>query len=160
MDQTGASRIREFITRYQSVFLVLLAGILLMMIPSPKKSNPPPAETVPDTTQNLPLLQEQLAEILSQMEGAGRVKVLLTTASGERTIYQTDSTASGSSTVIVTDSSRNQVGVVTQVEGPQYLGAIVVCQGADRPSIRLTLTQAVSNATGLSFDRISILKMK
>ena len=94
------------------------------------------------------------------MEGAGRVKVLLTEASGKETIYQTDTTASGEDTVILTDSSRNQLGMVSRIDSPIYLGAVVVCQGADRPPVKLAITQAVANATGLSYDRISILKMK
>jgi len=36
----------------------------------------------------------------------------------------------------------------------------VVCQGADDPAVRLAVSQAVSSVTGISTDRISVLKMK
>ena len=41
---------------------------------------------------------------------------------------------------------------------PQYLGAVVVCDGADAPQVQLAVTQAVAQFTGLSTDRISVLK--
>jgi hypothetical protein len=40
------------------------------------------------------------------------------------------------------------------------MGAIVVCQGADSPSVKLAITQAVAKITGLGTDEICVLKMK
>lgn len=39
-------------------------------------------------------------------------------------------------------------------------GAVVVCQGADQPSVRLDVTNAVVAYTGLGSDKISVIKMK
>ena len=39
-------------------------------------------------------------------------------------------------------------------------GAVVVCDGADAPSVRLYVTNAVMSYTGLGSDRISVVKMK
>jgi uncharacterized protein with ATP-grasp and redox domains len=111
---------------------------------------------------------EQLEEILSQVAGAGRVKVLLTVEEGAWTRYQTDSDTQNAGdsrsvrvdTVIVTDRERAQSGLVTQVNPPVYLGAVVVCQGAESAAVRLAITEAVSDATGLTSDKISVLKMK
>lgn len=127
--------------------------------------------TLQPSTQTLPskeTLQEQLSELLSQMEGAGKVQVLLTQATGEKTRYQTndDNTSAEHSqtnrtdTVILTDSSRNQVGLISQVDPPTYLGAVVLCQGAENSAVKLAVTQAVSNATGLGYHKITVLKMK
>ena len=41
---------------------------------------------------------------------------------------------------------------------PQYLGAVVVCDGADSPQVQLAVTQAVAQFTGLSMDHISVLR--
>ena len=113
-------------------------------------------------------LDESLSDILSQIKGAGNVRVLLTLQRGEETIYQTDShTTEGSDsysaqidTVMITGSERGQSGLIKQINPPIYLGAIVVCQGADSPSVRLAVVEAVSKVTGLGADRISVLKMK
>ena len=60
----------------------------------------------------------------------------------------------------VRDSNRNQTGLVCQIDPPTYLGAVVLCQGAENSTVRLAITQAVSNATGLGYHKITILKMK
>ena len=39
-------------------------------------------------------------------------------------------------------------------------GAVVVCQGADQPAVRLDVTNAVAAYTGLGSDKISVIKMK
>lgn len=113
-------------------------------------------------------LQQKLSNLLSQMAGAGRVKVLLTEATGEQIFYQEDrdTSAGGQSqttrtdTVIVTDGTHTQEGLIRQVNPPTYLGAVVLCQGADQPSVRLAITEAVANATGLGYHKITVLKMK
>ena len=113
-------------------------------------------------------LQQRLSNLLSQMAGAGRVKVLLTEATGEQIFYQEDRDTSASDqsqitrtdTVIVTDGTHSQEGLIRQVNPPTYLGAVVLCQGADQPSVRLAITEAVANATGLGYHKITVLKMK
>jgi hypothetical protein len=40
------------------------------------------------------------------------------------------------------------------------MGAVIVCQGADKPVVRLAIVEAVADATGLSTDTITVLKMK
>ena len=113
-------------------------------------------------------LQQRLSNLLSQMAGAGRVKVLLTEATGEQIFYQEDRDTSTSDqsqttrtdTVIVTDGTHSQEGLIRQVNPPTYLGAVVLCQGADQPSVRLAITEAVANATGLGYHKITVLKMK
>ena len=50
--------------------------------------------------------------------------------------------------------------MITQVIPASYMGAIVVCQGGDRPSVKLAIVKAVSDVTGLTSDKISVLKMK
>lgn len=39
-------------------------------------------------------------------------------------------------------------------------GALVVCDGAADPGIRMKILEAVSSVTNLSYDKISVIKMK
>ena len=50
--------------------------------------------------------------------------------------------------------------VVTRRMYPVYQGAVVVCQGAGDSRVRLTVVDAVSVLTGLSSDKISVVKWK
>ena len=110
----------------------------------------------------------ELTQVLKQIRGVGDVKLLLTLDAGAKTVYQTDqqSSSGGDSTslrletVIISDSQRADQGLVQQIIAPQFRGAVVVCQGADDAAVRLAVVEAVSDATGLRTDRISVVKMK
>lgn len=146
-----------------------MVGILLMLMPTGTKQSKQEV-TMPSAAMETAVdsMEERLAEILSQVAGAGKVQVLLTEATGAQTFYQEnrDSTegnqnkSTRTDTVILSDSSRGQTGLVSQINPPTYLGAIVLCQGADQSAVRLAITEAVANATGLGYHKISVLKMK
>ncbi len=155
------------LNKYKYVFLIFLIGIVLMLIP-PIKEAPSDNKDISEEKTAILSVEERLGIILSQVKGAGNVKIMLSLASGEETLYQTnddlstgnDSDHSQTDTVTVTDAQRNETGLIRQVNPPTYLGAVVVCQGADHPAVRLAIIEAVSKATGLGTDKISVLKMK
>jgi stage III sporulation protein AG len=124
----------------------------------PVKSN---VETQPTQQRNI---AQELTEILSQIQGVGKVQVMLTVAKGEQTVYQVDESISDASvrteTVILTTSDRAECGLISQVLPETFRGAIIVCQGGDKASVKLAVLDAVSKATGLDADCISVLKMK
>ena len=154
------------VKKYRYAILILIVGLALMLIP--EKGEEQPSQTpMRSEIQDEPDVSDELAQILSHIQGAGKVEVMLTVAYGEKTVYQTDEDISGGEngatrieTVIITNSDRSQNGLVQQINPPVYLGAIVVCQGAERSAVRLAIVEAVSKVTGLGADRISVLKMK
>ena len=162
---TLREKLRLWLKEYRYVILVLFLGIVLMLLPQSKAAEEGDKETpVPETVAE-ESLQEQLEQLLSIVQGAGKVRVLLTEAAGERVIYQTDGEENSQNTrrtdtVILSDSGRAESGLVQQILPPTYQGAVILCQGADSAAVRLALIEAVSNATGLTSDRISVLKMK
>lgn len=151
-------KVGDCIKKYRYVLLIFLVGLIFMIIPTRKDNDV--QEQIPEAVQLQPTMDELLAEILSNVEGAGRVQVLLTTSKGEEKVYQTDTSNTQISTVIISNAERAEEGLIVQMNPPVYLGAIIVCQGADSPSVRLAVVEAVSNVTGLGSDRISVLKMK
>lgn len=156
-------QLKNLVKEYKYVALILAIGILLMLLP--EKQEMPDSAPVQSSEGNL---QAQLEEILSQIRGVGKVRVLLTVESGERTLYIRDEDRSESSensqtrsqAVIITDSDRAQQGLISQVLPPSYLGAVIVCQGGDLPEVKLAVVEAVCDAAGLTADKISVLKMK
>ena len=160
--------IKAWISKYKYAMAVLLVGLLLMMIPgretvSQENANNETKNVIPNQD-----LASELSDILGSIQGAGRVKVMLTVAEGERTLYQTDTTYSQSDantsskvqTILTTDSDRNQTGLIHQKNPPVYRGAVVLTQGADDPAVKLAIVDAVGKATGLGADKIAVLKMK
>ena len=146
-------RMKAILMKYRYVLLVALAGLALMLIPG----NSEAAESVPvQTTEET--LESRLESILSCIDGAGEVRVLLTEEQGGEVFYQTE--GEDEKTVLIAGADRSESGLVRTTEAPAYRGAVVVCRGADSAAVRLAVVEAVANATGLGTDRITVLKMK
>jgi catechol 2,3-dioxygenase-like lactoylglutathione lyase family enzyme len=87
---------------------------------------------------------------------------------GERVEYQTDVQASSDGaqssesrkTVILSEGSSYDKAAVAATTYPRFQGALIVCEGADSAAVRLRLLEAVSAVTGLSTDRITVVKMR
>lgn len=163
MDSVKA-QLQNLLKQYKFVLIILLAGLLLMLLPDTGKEIPTADQE--SVQQEDP--EARLEEILAQIQGVGKVRVMLTVAQGAQTLYifdedsnrTQDSESLRREAVILTDSSRAQSGLVSQVLPPVYLGAIIVCQGGDLPGVRLAVVEAVCDATGLTADKISVMKMK
>lgn len=161
------SNAMSFLKKYRYALLLVAAGILLLTLPS-QESGADAATSQMTSQEAKPTLDQTLSRVLSMIEGAGKVEVLLTPATGEETIYQTDDTVSSGErssdqrrdTVLITGEGRMETGLVRQVNPPIYQGAVIVCQGAGNPNVRLAVVQAVKSVTGLTSDRITVLKMK
>ena len=158
--------LKSLIGKYKYAVIVLVIGLGLLLLP--EKSAPTPQIPEENKSNSTAIESESLTEILQSVQGAGEVQVLLSVANGAETVYQTNSDISTSAdggtsrteTVIITDSQRNEAGLINQIKPPTYLGAIVVCQGADSPAVKLAIVEAVSKITGLSTNQICVLKMK
>ena len=138
--------IRAVLKKYRGAVLVLLCGIALMCLPRQQETK---KAAVPEVQQQT--LEQALEKLSGQLSETKR--------------YQTDDTQSGSGelrqeTVILTGENRVQTALVRQTEAATYRGAIVVCQGAENPKVALSVVQAVAAVTGLSTNRITVLKMK
>ena len=157
-------RINALFGKYKYPILVALVGLGLMLLPSEQE----PLEPVEPPRAVESSLEEKLEALLGRIEGAGQVSVLLTEKEGSQTLYQTDSQTdadeSGSrrtdDTVLVEDENRTESGLVRQTLGPVYRGAVILCQGADDPTVKLAVVEAVRCVTGLGADQISVQKMK
>ncbi len=163
--------IGEKLNQFKYPILILLLGVVLLLWPSRSEKQ---VEAVPEpqAVQEVPLsqqtLQEQMETILSCIDGAGKVRVLLSRKTGDETIYLQDTAqsegadgaASRTDTAVLAGESGKEGPIATQIIYGQYQGAVVVCQGADRAEVRLELVNAVTSLTGLSADRVTVIKMK
>ena len=146
--------------KYKYAAIILAVGLILMILPTGREGVSSDIKSIQLAEPTAPSLESQLSQVLSTVDGVGEVQIILTVAEGEEIIYQTDISNNQTDTVTVTDAGRDQTGLIRQVNPNRYLGAIVVCQGGDNPAVRLAVVDAVSKATGLGANQISILKMK
>lgn len=165
--------LQRWFDKYKYPLLVCLVGLVLMLWPknedatAERKSPEPVSQSTEQTAQ----LERQMEALFSQMSGVGRVKVLLTLKSSKETVYAYDTDSSLSkqensmsqsskAELITVGNGSGETPVVTQTHMPEYLGAVVVCEGADNAKVCLLLTEAVRSLTGITSDNIVILKMQ
>ncbi len=148
------------LSKYKYVLLVMAVGIFLLLLPVGGEE-----ELVPDASEaecfDLEKFEEKLAQTLSQIEGAGQVRVVLTLESGSRQVLAQDRDSDGegggsTTTVTVGRGSGTQEVIPLQTLSPNFRGALVVCPGGGEAQVRLRLVEAVSALTGLGSDRISV----
>lgn len=182
----------------------LLAGVVLLVISIPtstKKETDSPAkvgsylterednlsgemalskgilEITEDTYEKL--LEARLEEILSFVEGAGKIKVMVTLkASGEKiiltespyiknTINEQDSGGgtrnsielSQSDTVVYIEENGGKIPYMIQETAPEIEGILVIAQGADNEAVKKELNAAIAALFDLQSHKIKICKM-
>lgn len=156
-------RWKEALKKYQYVLLVIAVGAALLFLPTGNRSSPQPEEPSREegAAFDLEAFEEKLERALSQIEGAGEAKVILTLDGGSRQVLarnqDRDGEGGGSNTVVTVGRGSGQQDVVPlQTVAPEFRGALVVCPGAGSAQVRLRLIEAVSALTGLGADRISV----
>lgn len=124
-------------------------------------------------------LEVRLAEILSQIQGAGAVHVMVTVNRSSELILQSDisreentvreSDPQGGSrdnaelreesqTVLVGGSSTSQPYVIGEIM-PLVEGVVVACEGGDRPSVQAEISEAIQALFDLQPHKIKVCKM-
>ena len=160
-----AQRVRASLHKYRLVWLVILVGLFLLLLPTGGGEGEEAAEPAQGTF-DLEKTEARLAQALSQIKGAGEVTVMLTVANGPRQVLAQDVDRNSqqgeesTQTVILSRGSSSQETVTVQEIYPRYQGALVVCPGGDDPEVRLQITEALSALTGLGADKISISEGK
>jgi len=142
--------------------LVLGAVLLLMPTGSSGSGTPDERSGLSEPVFSLSEQERKLEEALSQIEGAGKVKVVLTLKSGAERVLASNEEVSDTQSKLTHVTIQTGSGVqpvAVRYNYPIYQGALVVCQGAGNPAVRLQITEAVAALTGLTTDKITVTKM-
>ncbi len=162
------NKLLEALKARRAVLFILLAGLVILLIPT--GHNEETAQEQPETPalrEDPEALEARLEAILSKIEGAGRVEVLLTLGDDGERVLARDSGVSRdgerweeeTDTVTVSQGSGKTGEVEISYRYPAYRGAVICAEGAGSAQVRLELTEAVRAATGLGSDAIKIVKM-
>lgn len=123
-------------------------------------------------------LEERLTDILSLIEGAGRVEVMVTVRTSAEKVLQTDrerqenlvnetdssggvrqnSQVSESYETVKTGSSSAEPYVVQEIM-PRVEGVVVACEGGDRASVQSEISGAIQALFGIEAHKIKVCKM-
>ena len=166
----GRVKALDALKRCKYVALTAALGIVLLLLPGGNEKKQEGG--APDAAEDFDraALQEEMEEILSSLDGVGHLKLMLTVDGGSayelaRDEAQTQKRGGENtgertqkSETVVLGSGVSAGVVVTRSRFPAFIGALVVCEGGDRAEVRLRVTQAVAALTGLSSERITVVK--
>lgn len=138
--------IKNFIKKRnnQLMLIILIIGIAILavsyVLPENKAQTTPKADYVGE--------EERLSEILSQIEGAGRISVMIS--------YETTAEKE-----LVGESEGRTFtfggnAVVKREVYPRVRGVIIVADGANNPVVRQELAEAAAAVTGAAANRICV----
>lgn len=166
-------------------FLIMLAGILVIVVLLPEKENSSlktqetiQREEAPDMGE-VTELEKKLEKILAQMAGAGKVQVMITQMdNGEKIVekdvptqertnqeeggegsIRTEKEVQKEETTVYSQSDNAQIPYVVKELTPKISGVLVLAQGGDDPVVEKNITDAVMALFGLDAHKIKVMKM-
>lgn len=154
------SKIRN--TNY--IYIILIIGVAVMLLFSGGKEGTEQEKPVlPDRTFSE---EEKLSGILSQIEGVGNVSVMITyfTSNEKAIAYETKTDRKAETSTGFGGESRDEKAVmadggpvVVQEIYPEVKGVVVIADGADIPSVKQAICEAVSTSMGIALHKICVL---
>ncbi len=157
-------------TNRQRLIVTFIVGVLLVIVALPIEFQ---KEESVDTSASKELesvetgykneLEAQVEEILSQVEGVGEVKVLVTYESTGEKVVEKD-TVIGEETkeeaTIFEDSEYGQTPYVTKELYPKIEGVLVIASGGGDSIVVENITEAIQALFEVDTHKIKIMKMK
>lgn len=125
-------------------------------------------------------LQKNIESILSNMEGVGRVNVLITYSESSQTVAMYNENSKDSSTeekddkgatriikqvdtnkdIIYKEVNGEKIPITQKTINPKIEGAVVTAEGATNSTVKSNIIQAVEAATGLATHKIQVFEMR
>ncbi len=196
-------RIKEFAKNKNNLVVLVLVGVLLMVITFPieekEDKNIDNSDNITENTSNndsylneteygsmteeqlyVAQMEEKLEEVLSKLDGAGNVEVLITLQASEEKIVEKDipvvrsnteetDSAGGTRTVsnvdmgestVYSNVDNNSQPYVIQTISPRIEGVVVLAEGAGSGNVSINLTEAVQVLFGVEAHKIKVMKME
>ena len=172
-------KIREFLQQKRWLQLkktdwiaVALVGVLLLVVAMPSGgtgihlAENKKEDTAQEKTEQkyekedyAEYLEHKVEQVLGQMEGVGKVSVMVTVADqGEDIIEKTTEKESGEETVYE-ESGGEKAPYVSKEILPEIEGVLVVAEGGDSPRIVSDISDAVKALFQVEAHRIKVVKM-
>lgn len=178
--------------RIENLVIILIVGIIIIIVASSftgdgknKKNTQQAKDEIVlvsvGTEDKITKLEQRLESILSEIEGAGTVKVMVTGITDGEVVHaynqieensiteekdntertgRTDEYRREQEMVFIEASTGERVPVVIKSYEPEIKGVVVVADGAGSSAVRQDIKAAVEALTGLPAHKINVLKRK
>lgn len=175
MSEKLLKELKKRILDNKKIFIILLIGftgialLSLSEINKPEKDN---TEELTNTTftqseEYVMSLENRLTDMISSIENAGQVKVMVTLKSSDEIKYAVnenikndDKSNNYSNNYVIIENKGSKEGIKTKIIEPEIRGVAVVCSGGDDPLVVSSITSAVTTVLGIGANKVSVSKMK
>ncbi|MBE5905248.1 MAG: stage III sporulation protein AG [Lachnospiraceae bacterium] len=155
-----------FSMKKETLLLVFLAGILLLIVGAPtsdtsEKEKEDAATDVTTLSEYEAEMEEKLRALLSEIEGAGEVKVMVTVEDTGESVMGKDSRLSekeSEESAVYQEQGQERKPFVVASKTPRVQGVVVVCEGAGNPVVKQRISEAVQALFQIASHKISIVK--
>ena len=108
--------------------------------------------------------EEKLQKLLSEIEGAGKVRVMITYDSSDEEVFAfnkdedyKNEEGRYSNDFVIIDSEKGETGLKLKTVYPKIKGVAVVCDGASDPVIKGQIISVISALFDISTNNISVV---
>jgi len=166
--------------RTEILIILAAAAVMLILLPDLNCTRTQkPAEYSDPAETYARQLESKLTQVISAVDGAGEVQVMVTLRNGVEYIYasedatSTDSSATTDSSgrqssderedrqssYIIIDTDSGEQALVRTEMMPTVSGVVVVCRGADDPEVSRRILDVVTTALDISPKRVCITQL-
>lgn len=153
------------------VMLALMLGILLLAAGRSFSGTKEKVEPLPQTVvreMSGRETEQRMAEILSKVEGAGQVDVMMThRQTEEKTVAHSETREESDDTlrteqapILLEDEDGATTPLVLTEMSPVVEGVVIAAQGAGDPAVAAALHQAAQALLDVPAHKVAVLKMK
>ena len=148
--------------KIQYIIVGILAVIAIIIVAASYFS-PSSAETYSYEDDYVSVLEAKLSSVLSEVDGAGKVSVVITVESGMETVLAMETVTTETSSgieIVETPIVVNGKTVVLKELYPKITGVLIVAEGARSLSVLSKIQQAAVSLLDIDINSIEILTMK
>lgn len=170
-------KIKDLIKKDKKIaFMLLLAivGVVLLICSEfmGKEKTEQIVNNTVDTREYAENIEKKLVEIISDIDGAGSVNVMVTVETGEENVYAKQVKSEEQSNneksvaqyeyeyIVVKSGTSSENGMLLKVIEPNIRGVAIVCDGGDNASVRENIINTVSAVLNIKTNKISVCKKK
>lgn len=152
---------KDLLKKVKPEYLMIAAAAIIVLILFGSSFVKTQAEKGYDVNDYVDMLETKLSDRLSELDGAGKVNVIISVKSGMRSEIATEKQVGGigdrtTETPVLISGKPLVLGEIY----PEICGVIIMAKGAENVKVRLSLITAAQTFLDVSSDKIQVLPMR
>lgn len=152
---------KDLLKKVKPEYLMIAAAAIIVLILFGSSFVKTQTEKDYNVNDYVDMLETKLSDRLSELDGAGKVNVIISVKSGMRSEIATEKQVGGigdrtTETPVLISGKPLVLGEIY----PEICGVIIMAKGAENVKVRLSLIMAAQTFLDVSSDKIQVLPMR